>query len=139
MEHMVTKVAEYAVILDAKNRFLMIRLWDEKRQVGGWHLPGGRLDEGEQSVDGLKREVREETGLEINVLGPIHTAIFGRPKPTKYAVFFVARSDSSDVVLEDDEMTTGFRWFSYDELDDIEFWQPVYREVIEKAFSSASF
>lgn len=31
----------------------------------GWTLPGGLLDRGEQAADGVRREVREETGLEI--------------------------------------------------------------------------
>lgn len=33
--------------------------------AGCWGLPGGFLEEGEQPIAGLRREVREETGLEI--------------------------------------------------------------------------
>ena len=32
---------------------------------GKWDTPGGFLEEGEAPLDGLKRELREETGLEI--------------------------------------------------------------------------
>ena len=32
-----------------------------------WSIPGGRLEHGEYIVDGIKREVREETGLEVEV------------------------------------------------------------------------
>jgi len=35
--------------------------------AGKWDLPGGFLDEDEDPVDGLRRELREETGLAIEV------------------------------------------------------------------------
>lgn len=34
--------------------------------AGCWGLPGGFLDEGEPPLDGLRREVREETGLDVD-------------------------------------------------------------------------
>ncbi len=39
-------------------------------RAGEWSLPGGHLELGESLVDGVRREVREETGIEVEV-GPV--------------------------------------------------------------------
>ncbi len=36
-------------------------------RAGEWSLPGGRLELGESMTDGVRREVREETGIEVQV------------------------------------------------------------------------
>jgi ADP-ribose pyrophosphatase YjhB (NUDIX family) len=49
--------------------------------AGRWDLPGGFLHEGENALEGLRREVREETGLElepIEFLGAWNEAYWGR-------------------------------------------------------------
>ncbi len=55
-----------AVIVE-KGRVLLIRRGAEPLK-GHWSLPGGLLELGESLVDGVKREVREETGLEVEPL-----------------------------------------------------------------------
>ena len=54
-------VSVAGVIVDDHNRALLIQRRDNHR----WEPPGGVLEPGETIHDGLRREVREETGLEI--------------------------------------------------------------------------
>lgn len=42
-------------------------LMGKRRDNGKWTLPGGHLNEGEFPIDGAKRELKEETGLEVDV------------------------------------------------------------------------
>jgi 8-oxo-dGTP diphosphatase len=42
--------------------FLMVR----SRKRGGWEMPGGRLEQGEDPYDGALREFKEETGLDLH-------------------------------------------------------------------------
>jgi len=55
-----------AVVVDG-DRVLLIRRGREPMK-GQWSLPGGALEIGETLVDGVRREVREETGLEVEPL-----------------------------------------------------------------------
>ncbi len=57
-------VSVAAVILDqAEDKVLLIR----RRDNGNWEPPGGVLELDETFEDGLRREVREETGTEVRV------------------------------------------------------------------------
>jgi 8-oxo-dGTP diphosphatase len=63
------KLAVRAVITDKQGRCLLIRRSDVcKHFVGQWEWPGGKVDEGETFDVALLREVREETGLEVELL-----------------------------------------------------------------------
>jgi ADP-ribose pyrophosphatase YjhB (NUDIX family) len=53
------RVSVKALIKDEKGRVLVI-----KEDQDTWSLPGGGLDFGEEAVDGLKRELKEELGVD---------------------------------------------------------------------------
>lgn len=51
-----------AALIRSEGRILMVK--QEKDGSAYWLLPGGNLEEGESLQEGLRREVREETGIE---------------------------------------------------------------------------
>ncbi|MFJ7066500.1 NUDIX hydrolase [Streptomyces sp. NPDC101115] len=61
-----TRVSAYAVVVE-EDRILLVRLAASSPVFtpGLWHLPGGGIDPGEQPVEALSRELREETGLSL--------------------------------------------------------------------------
>jgi len=66
-------VAVGAVIEDGKGRILLVRHKPERGGFwqGKWICPGGELELGEKIGAGIKREVKEETNLEIDLVKPL--------------------------------------------------------------------
>ena len=63
-------LAVKAVILDAAGGCLLIRRSAANLHfVGMWEWPGGKVDVGEDFATALVREVREETGLALQITG----------------------------------------------------------------------
>jgi mutator protein MutT len=57
-----------AIIIDAEGRVFMARRGPlAKNERGLWEFPGGSVEFGERLADALRREIREEYGMEIEV------------------------------------------------------------------------
>ena len=69
-------------VTDEKDRVLIAQRPPGKHLAGGWEFPGGKLRLGEDRRAGLKRELREEIGIEIRTPRPLlrlrHTYPFGQ-------------------------------------------------------------
>ena len=55
-------VAAAGVVLNEKNEVLLVKTYKD-----GWVLPGGEVELGENLIDGVKREIYEESGIEVSV------------------------------------------------------------------------
>jgi len=73
----------------------------------GWVCPGGQIEEGESLVDGLVREIREESGVDARVHTLVGICSNVRP-PTKVIFSFLADWISGDLSVSVE--TTGVRW-----------------------------
>jgi ADP-ribose pyrophosphatase YjhB (NUDIX family) len=85
---------------------------------GFWDIPGGFLDEGEDPLDGLRRELREETGLEVEPQGflGIWMDRYGGDSTAEATLnlYWTARVVGGDAEPADD--VSELRWFNRDEL-----------------------
>src|SRR3989442_13749287 len=74
---------------DGRGRVLLIHHVAAAGWGDAWVTPGGRLEEGETTVDGLRREAREEAGLDA--LEPVLTRIppqtFSGGTPVRHGYF----------------------------------------------------
>ncbi|RPH93064.1 NUDIX hydrolase [candidate division KSB1 bacterium] len=78
--------------------------------------PGGRLNVEEDPLSGLRREVKEETGLDIAIIGLAHVwfgSMDGR-QPTLLCVNYLAEAANSAVVLSEEH--SDFMWASREDI-----------------------
>lgn len=65
------QIAQKAVLYCDGKVLMVQKSADDLRNPLKWEIPGGRLEAGEELPDNLRREVREEVGLEIKIGPPL--------------------------------------------------------------------
>jgi 8-oxo-dGTP diphosphatase len=122
-----TRLAAYAVVVDDADRVLLA-LWNEQ-DVPSWTLPGGGVELDETPEAGAVREVREETGYDVELTGllTVDTLVVAperrlhwHDRPLKAVrVVYSARVVGGDLVHEVDGTTDEARWIPLAEVADV--------------------
>ncbi len=63
----------FTIVVNKKQEVLLVK----RKDLPIWDLPGGRVDEGELLEEAAKREVREETGYEVEIVDKV--GVYVRP------------------------------------------------------------
>jgi 8-oxo-dGTP diphosphatase len=129
-----------AVVLEG-NRVLLVRRGNEPLK-GEWSIPGGALELGETLEAGVRREVAEETGLEVEtkeiveVLDKI-VVEDGRVRYHYVLIDFLCVPAGGDLRFSTDAVDA--RWVAHEELNSHSIYRlaPATVAVIEKAFGMA--
>ncbi|NVK20124.1 MAG: NUDIX hydrolase [Methylocystaceae bacterium] len=131
-------VSQKAILKDKKGRILMM----EKAGKGHWDLPGGKLDEGEDMIEGIAREILEETNLEKVTIGPIIYA--GRRsfeeegKPERVMIFYACESDQKFDKIKLSDEHNEWRLMTADDVKNEKKYEinPVVRAALTQAFKN---
>lgn len=112
-----SKATACALCVDERRRVLLARRAHEPFR-GRWDLPGGFLEEGEHPLDGIRRELLEETGLEVEPLEFVGVWMDRYPYETHTAatlnLYWTARVVGGSPRPADD--VSELAWFATDEL-----------------------
>lgn len=100
---------------------------------GNWSLPGGKQELGETVQETAHREIKEETGVDIeivcllDVVDLVRRDDAGRVRFHYTLVDFTARWTAGEPVAGDDAADA--RWVRLDELDDYNLWDETIRVI----------
>jgi len=105
MDKIRQRIACKAVIL-CDGKVLILReakSYTDGTNIGRYHLPGGRIEPGEKYMDGLAREIFEETGLRVHVGKPVFVGewfpVIRGEQNQIVAIFFACITTNNQVVL----------------------------------------
>ncbi len=101
------RIGVFAVI-EHKGRYLLAR----RRDIGWWNLAGGGLEQGETVTQGLEREVREEVGVEVEVVRLI--GVYSKPRKREVVLTFLCHLRGEAEPGTSDEVSE-VAWFLPDE------------------------
>ncbi len=130
------KLAVKAAILDEAGRCLLLRRSPvNKGFIGCWEWPGGKLDLGEEFATALRREVTEETGLEIELTGLIGAVEFEMTQANIVMLCMEARLVAGTVRLSEEH--DEFAWVVLSDMPKYECIPRVADLMLEHARKNA--
>lgn len=118
-------VSASCVVLNDEDKILLI-----KSPLRGWEIPGGQIENGETIREGVIREVKEESGVDVEL-----TEFCGVFQNTKHSIInnlFKGKYISGQLTISDESLEVGF--FTYAEVMEKVTWGN-FTERIRLCFS----
>ena len=105
-----------AVIVNDDNKILLLKRADVKDLWGSnqWALAGGTIEKNEEPEEACEREIKEETGLEINKF--VEKVIIQR-NPGSVEHIFACRYEGEPTDITLNEEHSNYGWFSVSEME----------------------
>ncbi len=115
------------VVIFKKNKVLLLKRSNYlKKHKGEWDLPGGHVHKGEPVEEGLIREVKEETSLEIKNV----TFVFQEKKD----FFYFCDLPRGKIKLSNEHVEWVFK--KVEDIENLKGVTPYYKKVINKCYKA---
>ena len=111
----ITEVA--AAVIEADGRYLITRR-AKGHLEGLWEFPGGKVRSGETLPECLRREVKEELGIEVRVGEKLETVTWRYPDRTLVLHFFRCGLAGGEITPQEGQ---AFAWVTPEELEGYSF------------------
>ena len=118
-------------IKNSNNEILIVKKAEGEKVDGGlWTVPGGKIDPQERIIDGLKREIKEESGVDITDYQWIGEDVFESNGYWFHGQHFLCNVDNNPQVILEKNLTD-YKWISKEEIESFQFHPNIKRRLLE--------
>lgn len=101
-------------VIERDGKFLLVQEAKEKCR-GKWNIPAGHLDSNETIFDGAKREIKEETGCNVELTGVLQIGNRVLEDDVLVSVIFSTKLLDDNITYDSNEILD-IKWFTWEEL-----------------------
>jgi mutator protein MutT len=105
------------VIVNDKNKILILKRGKDSPSPGLWNFPGGSIDEGETAEEAAVRELKEETDLSANINSLKYLDTYNNRYLT--VRFYVTKDYTGEVQINEESEEAA--WISLSKMDEYNF------------------
>ncbi len=118
------------IVISSEGKILLVRHRKGNRQY--WVLPGGRLEYGETFEECAVREIKEETGLDVEVVRFLFLSEAIAPDRSRHIVNVYLKAKEIGGVLKvgNEPVLAGVDYISMDELENMTLFPPVSEHIL---------
>ena len=130
-----TSVQVSACYLEVDGHLLLLECSSAKEEAGKWGVPGGKTEIHELSEDTARRELFEETGIQVehSDLESMGTLYFRKPEVDYvYHLFRIALSERPEIRLSNEHPT--YCWAKFQDLESLPLNQRFLNGWIKRSF-----
>ena len=134
MDGKLKKEKSCGAIVYSENGEVKYLLVKHVKSAGGhWDFPKGHIEKDEELKETAKREVKEETGIEIEIASGFMEEISYTPAKNviKTVVFFLGKALNYDLRIQEEEISSA-KWMSYSEAMNVLTFE-TSKKLLEKA------
>lgn len=114
-------------IIFNEDKFLIVKRSSKSSNGATWEIPGGKLENSETINECLRREVREEVGLGIEVVKFLYGWKIPRiNRKSTVGYTYLCKTSGKEVLLSREH--SEYAWISPSEIDDFEFGKGIKRD-----------
>jgi 8-oxo-dGTP diphosphatase len=138
MKKLVKKQATGGILIFDNRALIIQRAKDEKYLPSFWEIPSGKKEPFESLKAAAEREFKEETGIAVRVVKPVHVFKYLVEKETDIrdvtqTDFLVKAKGKPKVTLSAEHQN--YAWLSKEEIDNYDLSKEI-KEALKKAFGS---
>lgn len=133
---MTTEQIGVKAIIEKDGKILFMKRSEKYEYLSeSWDIPGGRLNFGEEPEEGLKREIKEETGLELEEIKQIldaNTVFKNEEKQIVRITYLCTVKDGKHQLSQEH---TELQWIPIKKLKKLQFKDKLLEKTIQNSFS----